>query len=370
MKLATEISSPRRGAIMSVVSDRWRPLSSVLLALGGVGLAALAIISRPRAEAAPTAPSRDQAVPAAASARPACRASVEQLLAVELDRTPALDDRSYQPPSDDERAALDAALRSAANDAPAEASRHADAAGYALCWADDVVVAVPSDPSRGHARVALRRGPARPLVIEAPHPFHDLHTRAQATALFDDLSLRAVIVSGTYRCSNPRTRVDLPGHTKACGSFAPFPTSDMAHNPHSLFQQAHETLLDLHPETIALSMHGMAGAGASLSDGTRLPTSADTPVARFARALRDELPETLITSCNPGAGVPVRYRLCGTTNAQGRATNGTAAASYQEPAASSSRFLHLEQSPALRDRPEHVAKALVRWLDGPPARRP
>jgi hypothetical protein len=102
----------------------------------------------------------------------------------------------------------------------------------------------------------------------------------------------------------------------------------------------------------------MSRAGVSLSDGTSREVTASAPVSRLAAALVAEGVEE-VTSCNSGAGVPRQLHLCGSTNVQGRHLNGSPQACTVSASAASGRFVHLEQSSAVRADPSTILDAFA-----------
>jgi hypothetical protein len=132
----------------------------------------------------------------------------------------------------------------------------------------------------------------------------------------------------------------------------------MAHVTESTFQAAHEALAEAHPADWVLSVHGMSGDGVSLSDGTTLPGDGSSAAARVGVAMVAALPEEYVTSCNDWPGAVVDARLCGTTNTQGRHVNGAADPCEDAATAAAGRFVHMEQSPAVRGQQGAVIGAL------------
>ena len=81
-------------------------------------------------------------------------------------------------------------------------------------------------------------------------------------------------------------------------------------------------------------------------------------IAGSAAALRAALPGHLVTQCNDdGTGHAATY-LCGTTNVQGRHLNGTADACSAPALSATERFVHIEQSRAVRGDAPGVVSAL------------
>lgn len=234
-------------------------------------------------------------------------------------------------------------------DGDAEAvEAEAAASGYQVCAGegvqDGLILLEPIVLDEGRARVVVRPMGA-PLILEAPHPLFDTNTLEQSIDLFEALEARALIVSGTHRCAGT-TSSGCDGTTSACGAPAPYLDSDAAHNLASMFSAAHVTLSGTFAEDVVASLHGFGQDGASISDGTTDDVDASAPSARLAAALAARFAD--VTSCNAGAGVPVEVRLCGTTNTQGRHLNGSPNACLEPGTTTRGRFIHLEQSRAVR----------------------
>jgi hypothetical protein len=238
-------------------------------------------------------------------------------------------------------------------------------AGYGLCRAGAVALSRPLVATEGAASFAWRTSGARPVIVEAPHPLSDLLTLGQAVDLFESLNARAIVTSGSHRCANDSAS-PCSGTTDACstGTSQSFRESDMAHVDGSFFQVAHVALAEHAADDLVVAVHGSADPGVSLSDGSTFATTANSPVARLAAELvtrfqGSPLAAEPITTCNSYPGAPaVDERLCGTTDVQGRHLNGSANACAAAATAASGRFLHMEQSRAVRDQPTIVAAAL------------
>lgn len=294
----------------------------------------------------------------------ACEQTLEDVFSVQALTPPAERSGRYMPPSAARRTALHHALEAVDSQRWREAVDHAHDADYRVCRSGSLAMLTPRDVTSLEARVAIRIGEARPVAFEAPHPFHDRGTVEQARELFESTRARALIVSGAHRCENAGSTSGHPGHTKACGERLPYPVSDMAHATGTLFHQAHVSLFELYRDATFVSLHGMAQGGVSISNGTKLPLgSAEQPVARLAAELRRELPKERVTTCNAHAGMAPRYRLCGTTNVQGRHANGYPRSSVVEPLRASGRFVHIEQSRRVRRANDAMARAFLRWLE-------
>jgi hypothetical protein len=97
--------------------------------------------------------------------------------------------------------------------------------------------AIPAE--RGWGLFVLNRSPsARNLVVEAPHPAWDRFTPELGAEAYLRLDARAFLLAGAHRYANGEKS----------------PLSDMARNPHSLFQRLHELLIDAGSQV--LQYHG------------------------------------------------------------------------------------------------------------------
>lgn len=292
---------------------------------------------------------------------PDCILPAAERLREFLQWAPRRNSEGYGTPSPVELAALRDLLVQLANGEPGAARRHAEVAGYQICRSLASVVLEPKNQD-GRAFAVWRAGSARPVILQAPHPFFDAGTLDQAEALYERLGARGLVVSGTHRCAS-RATVSCDGATGVCaGRLSPYPVSDMAHQPASAFQVIHETLADLYPSTVVVSLHGMAGAGVIVSDGTGNPVTETSPVARLAEALKETYPDESVATCNLYPGADIETLLCGITNTQGRYLNGSPDVCTIPGTISSDRFIHLEQSRAVRSNPEPLYEAFDRVI--------
>lgn len=299
------------------------------------------------------------------AALPACAGDVVDLLLATKATMPAKGSNGYVSPSAARRAALGASIAALAGGDATAALAQAKLADYSLCrGTGSIALWRPNVATEGSASLAWRALGARPVILEAPHPLHDSKTLEQAAGLFETLTARAVIASGTHRCASTSAS-SCSGTTEACspGTPAPYRASDMAHVVDSLYHAAHVALSEQHPSDWVVGVHGMADPGVSVSDGTTLPTSASSPVAKLAAAIETAfagtaLAATPVTTCNSYPGAVVKEVLCGSTDVQGRHLNGSTTPCMLSAKSSSSRFLHVEQSAPVRDNPSLMAAAL------------
>lgn len=294
----------------------------------------------------------------ALAALPVCQGSVLGVFSLSSINPPQANSGGYVPASAARRIALESSLTSMLAGDGTSALTYATSAEYLLCKGTgaeaDLVLWRPPSGS-GQAPVALRVGAARGVIIEAPHILFDSGTLEQAVFLFERLKARVLIASGTHRCAHAQS-AGCSGTTAACGG-GPFRLSDMAHTEESAFHSAHTVLADHFAQDWVLALHGMAASGVSVSDGTELPTTAQSPAAKVATAMATKFAG--VTTCNsyPG-GVPVHAHMCGTTDVQARHLNKSALACTKAAQSSSQRFIHLEQSKQVRNSMPQVAEAL------------
>ena len=328
------------------------------------------------AEAPPRAAGSDAAIAAAdtsADAAPACLGDSCALAPCSgdpLDRfsrnqidPPWRDSGGYAPPAEDRLQTMRRSIEAQLAGRAAEAAMLAAEVGYRLCRADKapgerLVMWRPIAAGTGHGQWIVRlSGQPRRLIVEAPHSFYDVDTLAESVVLFGALGARALITTGTHRCATADAS-GCSGTTTVCGDDAsPFRISDMAHTDRSYFHIAHEVLAGHFADDWVTSLHGFREDGVSVSNGTRQPTFADSPVARVARALAARLPGERVTTCNDYEGADHLARQCATTNTQGRHLNRSEPACTRAAASASERFIHVEQSRAVRAAVDQVVAA-------------
>ncbi len=295
-----------------------------------------------------------------------CPNGVMAEISLDALQPPKAGSNGYRVPAAGRLVSLEASLVALLAGDGAQAQTYAATAEYLLCRGEGEesgLVLWRAPAGEGQARIVLRTGPSRPAIFEAPHPLHDSGTLEQARELFTTLSARALIVSGSHRCANSEAS-GCSGSTSTCGGASgPFRVSDAAHSEHSAFHTAHRALAEHFSDHWVVGVHGMGSAGASVSDGTDYPVTPAAPSAKLALALSERFSD--VTTCNPIAGegegntiLPVADRLCGTTDVQGRHLNGVALACTEKAPSASGRFVHLEQSKAVRAANGQVAAAL------------
>ncbi len=297
-----------------------------------------------------------------APAIPVCDVDIEEMLSPARIDPPSSGSNAYTPPSAAARVALqDALLRWASSAPPASIIGAAQSAGYTACSVDQVTIFEPAQTGLGHPVILLREDAAQEVVLQAPHAWFEFGTRDEARILFEGLGARAALISGVHRCAADGA-VACDGRSTVCepdgAPAAAYRISDVAHNDQTLFHAAHTALADAFPTAWMISLHGMTGAGFSLSTGVSGPVEPASLLARFAGALQQEFPAERVSTCNDYPGADFETRLCGRTNVQGRYLNGADQVCTQSASTSSGRFLHLEQSRDVRGRPEEILAAL------------
>lgn len=240
----------------------------------------------------------------------------------------------------------------------------------------------PRVRGRGWGLYVVDPDARRKLVIEAPHPQHDLHTGTLAAEMMVALEARALIVATTYRCAS-KLSTTCAGRTGACRQAwgrGRYRRSDRAHSTKTFFHAAHVELMDGNPQLIAIQVHGFARRPARrrhiiISDGTRLPGGRRSFSNRIARAVRRLVPRRKrwrVRSCNELGRQ--RY-LCGTANVQGRHTNGSIDSCTRAPRRSKNRFVQVELSLDARRpggifEPKLLTRALAKVFPARPWRAP
>lgn len=225
----------------------------------------------------------------------------------------------------------------------------------------DVVVVWEPEPLAHRGALLVALGPARPVVIESPHTQFDGRTGEEGLEWFVELEARAWIVSTAHRCANAAFS-PCAGTSTVCGNGTePYHESDAAHFTESAFQAWHQGLVDADPSLVVLQNHGFAHTDpepeAYLSLGSAQPEGPDALSNRLAAALDAVLPNGA-ASCQDPADADI-VRFCASTNTQGRYLNGSPAPCDTFPTGMSNRFLHIEQSWALRNHEGDVHMGLL-----------
>jgi hypothetical protein len=286
---------------------------------------------------------------------PPCPASVNEFI-----QNPGEETQSFIPPSGARLRSVERMARALAQAHWGEAAAHARNAEYSFCRMEEgsLLALLPDQPRRGDARAFFNLNPsAPPVLLEAPHPVYDRGTALQGWALLRAEVARGLVVSGSNRCASPEATPCSRGTTSACGKAQAYRKADAAHHPFSTFHSLHVGFSEAYPTDWVVSLHGMKREGVSLSNGTLAPVLPQEPLAIVARSLLADGVSS-VTACSEGTGAPVTIHLCGSGNMQGRHLNGSSNACTRRSPLPSHRFLHLEQSPTLRNEPEPIARAL------------
>lgn len=256
----------------------------------------------------------------------------------------------YVPPSAERSAAVAAMIRAilaTPTPEPEDLGELAYAAGFEIhAWyvSGQRLLAAVEPPNRqtGAGAYLIRVGPGseRPVILQAPHAFHDIGTERIALALTlrgHDWP-RALFVNTIHRY------LDIDGARRERDG-AP---ADPCHNPDHLFSVATAAALSTLPHAEIVQIHGFDEGGDPL--GPAVVVSAGDRAAATVRTR--EVAERVRTALGVEVALfPVdRTRLGATTNAQGRLVRARGR---------SARFVHIELSPDLRRRLQRDARALA-----------
>jgi hypothetical protein len=198
----------------------------------------------------------------------------------------------------------------------------------------------------------------RNIILEVPHPLFDTNTMEQGITMMKALSVRGLFISGTHRCANAEAST-CSGTTTACtgSSEIAYKVSDVAHFAGNFFQEAHAASLTLAIKPLAISLHGNAASGlpdVTLGNGTEFKDTWNSPVNSLRRQMKNR--SASVGSCN--FVLDPKYSLCGSTNVQGRLSNGVLNACGTAAQSSSGLFLHIEQKINIRLNPQVLIDSL------------
>lgn len=228
---------------------------------------------------------------------------------------------------------------------------HAGVVRVVAEWAPGVGRAVPRLFWGTYARLVVPFGTTRAVAIEAPHPRTDERTPRQAAELFAAARGEWLLVAGAGRCANS-AESGCDGVTRLCGAqgLRAFRETDAAHSTRLPFFAVHARLSQRDAELGFLQLHGNsdpACPGDDLRTGAVVSDASGTwhddgPAAAFAEALRGRIVD--VDRC----GRDARCDACGERNVEARATAGSPDACTGDAGARAGRFVHVEQSRALR----------------------
>lgn len=175
------------------------------------------------------------------------------------------------------------------------------------------------------------------LSIEIPHPLFDGLTPEEGVDAFRQLDARTFLMAGTHRFANIASSTCQPNDTSS--------NADVAHNIENMFEPAHEVIAAQIPGTVFVQLHGnqnptCANVDVFVSNGTTTP---GPPVMAIVTCLQGS--PFSAEAATPDSTCILR----GTTNVQGRFSNGSANLCNQNAQAASENFIHIEQSPSPRD---------------------
>jgi len=196
----------------------------------------------------------------------------------------------------------------------------------------------------GWGTLILRLCHAREIAIEIPHPRYEINTPSEGGDIFRRAGARLFIMAGTHRCANS-AHSPCDGTSTVCYDNN-YHVSDMAHLTDAVYQVAHEAFNGAYPEGYSFSMHGTGSSSCEdifLSNGH----ASDSQPVLFD--LRDHmLASGDITVGIAGDGTS-DCTLYGSTNTQGRYTNGSPTPCTQSCGSATGHFIHAEQQRRVRD---------------------
>ncbi len=198
--------------------------------------------------------------------------------------------------------------------------------------------------TRGWGTLILRLDYERKIAIEVPHPLFETNTPSEGGDIFRRTSARLFIMAGTHRCANS-SHSPCDGTSSVCGDGV-YHVSDMAHLTEAVYQVAHEAFTVAYPGGYSFSLHGTSR---DTCEDIFLSNGHESDSRQILYDLRDHmLASGDITIGIAGDGVS-SCPLHGSTNTQGRYTNGSFAPCSQSVSSTTGFFIHAEQQRYVRD---------------------
>lgn len=194
------------------------------------------------------------------------------------------------------------------------------------------------------------------LSIQIPHPLFDSFTPEEGVDTFRQLDARTLLMAGTHRYATNVQSSCQPDPNVAGNN------ADVAHNIENMFEPAHEVITGQPAGTVFIQIHGNGSANCPdvfVSNGTTSPGPRVNQIVNCLQAnpLFDPLGPDPFTAeaATPGSMCILR----GTTNIQGRFSNGSPNLCNQNAQAASENFIHIEQSARMRDPATTNRQALI-----------
>ncbi len=176
----------------------------------------------------------------------------------------------------------------------------------------------------GWGLVAIRIGPSKDVIIEVPHPLSDEKTPVIALQAYRALEAHALLIAGANRYANNDG------------------TADVAHNPQTIFQSVHQSLLERN-SPVVLQIHGFASN--NHPGYPHVVLGNDQGAQTFLiQQLADALTASNVSVgiCNKGKW----HDLCGETNVQSSSMGAGV-------------FIHIELDEMIRSNVDPLIEALA-----------
>jgi len=205
--------------------------------------------------------------------------------------------------------------------------------------------------SRGWGTYLVNPAFERNLMVQVPHPRNDLDTWAEGADLFRQTGSRFFLMAGTHRCASGETS-PCSGTSSVCED-GTYRISDVAHFVDAPFQAVHEVLDAGVPNLYVMSLHGNGQSACEnifLSNGHPSGSS-----------LLYDLKHALIAAGGLTVGVAGDGSSCsliGSTNVQGRFTNGSPDPCGTAATVNRGYFIHVEQHRLVRQDPDEYGKLI------------
>lgn len=190
----------------------------------------------------------------------------------------------------------------------------------------------------------LRENHQRVIAVGVPHGRYETNTPSEGIDIFRRTGALLFMMNGAHRCANS-AYTPCDGYSDVCGT-GNYHISDMGHVTQSAYQVMHEEFTGAHPDGYSFSIHGTTQSGCNdifLSNGTA------TGSKQILYDLRDSMNESgniVVSVAGDGTST---CTLVGSTNVQGRFTNGSSQPCYLPASTNNGHFIHAEQQRRVRD---------------------
>ena len=198
--------------------------------------------------------------------------------------------------------------------------------------------------------------------VVAPHPVEDNGTGALAVKVFQSIKAKFLYISSISRCAT-KFESECSGKTSICGELGAYRISDFAHHEQNFLHALTIAFEKKYKQAVQIQIHACGEKNcptneknniiSRISGGGKIEMTKDSYPNLLAqnmkKIIRERSLNAKVLSCNLKG--EESYKLCASTNLQGRLLNGVLSNTCKDKASNfKNRFLHIETNYDLRNK--------------------